>query len=157
MGKRIVHAEPYRIEMFGWIETGVGKESDPARFVPEHLVHLGLFALASWVTAGYLGLAFGAGLLAYMSYFVGAFAVASGRPLAGALTAWVPWSVVRIVAFVVLGTVLARPLLNGRLAGLDRRDLAWLGFGLAGIAVDLAAKTLLAPGYGLFLRRLLAD
>ncbi len=156
-GARIVNGEPYRIEMFRWIETGVGKENDPGQFVPEHLVHLAAFAILSWLSAGYLGLALGAGLLAYMSYFVGSFALSSGHPWLGSIVAWVPWSVVRVAAFIVLGTVLARPLLQRRLFGLDRRDLAWLGAAFAGIVADLALKTLLAPSYGLFLRRLLEE
>jgi hypothetical protein len=143
------------MEMFGWIETGIGKENDPAQFVPQHLLHLSAFALLSWISAGYLGLVLGAGLVAYMSYFVGSFALASGHPVLGAIVAWVPWSVVRVLAFVVLGSVLARPLLCRRLGGLDRRDFAWIGAALAGIVIDLAMKTLLAPSYGLFLRRLM--
>lgn len=159
-GARIVNGEPYRMEMFRWIETGVGKENEPGLFVLEHIVHLAAFALLSWLTAGYLGLALGAGLTAYMSYFVGSFALASGHPWLGSIAAWVPWSVIRVVAFVILGTVLARPLLRrrilgGRWGGLERSDLVWIGAALAGIVADLALKTLLAPDYGLFLRGLL--
>ena len=155
-GTRIVNGEPYRIEMFRWIETGVGRENEPAEFVPQHLLHLGAFALLSWLSAGYLGLALGAALVGYMSYFVGSFALASGQPWLGAIVAWVPWSVVRVVAFVVLGSVLARPLLRRRLGGFERRDLLWIAAALAGIALDLLMKATMAPGYGLFLRRFLA-
>jgi hypothetical protein len=154
-GARIVNGEPYRLEMFRWIESGVGRENDPGRFVPQHLLHLAAFALLSWLSAGYLGLALGTALLAYMSYFVGSFALSSGHPWLGSIVAWVPWSVVRVVAFIVIGTVLARPLLRRRLGGFERRDFAWLGAALAGIAIDLVMKTLLAPSYGIFLRGLL--
>lgn len=159
-GARIVNGEPYRVEMFRWIETGEGKENNPTEFVPQHLAHLAAFALLSWLTAGYLGLALGAALTAYMSYFVGSFALSSGHPWLGSIVAWVPWSVIRVVAFVVLGSVLARPLLRRRLlgsgwAGLERSDLVWIGAAFAGIVADLALKTLLAPSYGVYLRGLL--
>src|SRR5262245_65307536 len=97
--------------MFTWIASGTGKEVTPSRFVPEHLLHLGGFLVLTVVSGGYLGLVLGAFLTGYMSYFVGSFALTSGRPFVGALVAWVPWSVIRVMAFVLLGALLARPLL----------------------------------------------
>lgn len=157
-GRTILHGETYRQEMFAWIETGVGKESSPREFLPEHALHLAGFALLTLASGGYLGLALGAGLTGYMSYFVGAFAASSGHPLLGSLAAWVPWSVVRVVAFVALGCVLARPALARewppRLGPRERRWLLWVA---AGIAIDLLVKSLLAPRYGIFLRALTLD
>lgn len=155
-GRGILHGEPYRIEMFGWIEQGIGKENEPARFAPEHLLHLGAFALLSVASGGYLGLVLGAALLAYMNYFVGAFALSAGEPVVGALVAWVPWAVVRVVAFVALGSILARPLLVGWARAFGPAERRWIGWALAGIAVDLLLKTLLAPSYGVWLRGFLA-
>lgn len=156
VGTAVVNGEPYRIEMFRWIETGVGRENLPSEFVPQHLLHLGAFALLTWISGGYLGLALGALLVAYMSYFVGSFAFAAGQPIVGSIVAWVPWSVVRVVAFVTLGAVLARPLLTRRFLTLESSDRPWIAAALGGIAIDLALKTLLAPGYGRFLRGFLA-
>jgi hypothetical protein len=151
----ILHGTSYKEEMFGWIRTGVGRESTPSLFVPQHLIHLVAFMGLTVVSGGYLGLALGAFLMAYMSYFVGAFAVASGDPLAGAAAAWVPWSVVRVMAFVLLGTLLARPLLVRERWPFRARE-GWLfALAFAGIAADLVLKTLLAPGWGQLLRRLL--
>jgi hypothetical protein len=149
----ILNSESYRREMFDWIETGIGREGDWRAFLPQHLSHLGLFALLTWATGGYLGLALGAALTAYMSYFVGSFALAAGEPILGAVVAWVPWSVVRVIAFVALGTILARPLLVGRWTPpFERRERRWLLWAALGIATDLAAKAALAPAYGRFLR-----
>jgi hypothetical protein len=158
-GRGIVNAEPYRIEMFGWIEPGRGKENEPARFLPEHLLHLAGFAVLTAATGGYLGLALGALLTGYMSYFVGAFAFSAGRPVLGALAAWVPWSVVRVVAFVALGTVLARLLLarGGAEPAIGPRERRWIAAALGGIVIDVVVKALAAPAYGRFLRSLLAD
>jgi len=151
-GRGIWNAEPYRSEMFGWIERGVGKENEPARFALEHALHLGAFALLSLASGGYLGLVLGAALLAYMNYFVGAFALSAGAPLVGSLVAWVPWAVVRVVSFVALGSILARPLLVGWRGAFGRDERRWIGWALAGIAADLLLKSLLAPGYGRWLR-----
>jgi hypothetical protein len=134
----------------------VGKENEPARFVPEHLLHLGAFALLSVASGGYLGLVLGAGLLAYMNYFVGAFALSAGQPVVGALVAWVPWAVLRVVSFVALGSILARPLLVGRAGAFGPAERRWIGWALAGIAGDLLLKSVLAPTYGVWLRGFLA-
>jgi hypothetical protein len=152
----ILHGPAYRAEMFEWIASGEGKEVMPARFVPEHLLHLGAFLLLTLASAGYLGLVLGAFLMSYMSFFVGSYALASGRPLVGVLAAWVPWSVIRVMAFVLLGALLARPLLVRERWPFTRRE-AWLfGLAFAGIAADLAMKTLLAPAWGQLLRELAA-
>lgn len=155
MGRGIWNAEPYRIDMFGWIEQGVGKENEPARFAPEHLLHLTGFALLSVASGGYLGLVLGAALLAYMNYFVGAFALSAEAPLLGAFAAWVPWAVLRVVAFVALGSILARPLLVGWRGAFGAEERRWIGWALVGIAGDLVLKTVLAPAYGIWLRGLL--
>lgn len=157
VGTAVVNGEPYRIEMFRWIETGVGRENLPSEFVPQHLLHLGAFALLSWISGGYLGLALGALLVAYMSYFVGSFAFAAGQPIVGSIVAWVPWSVVRVIAFVTLGAVLARPVLTRRPLSFEHADRRWILAALGGIALDLALKSLLAPDYGRFLSRFLTS
>lgn len=150
----IVHGESYRQEMFGWIATGEGKENEWRQFLPEHLLHLGVFILATWVSGGYLGLVLGAFLTAYMSYFVGSYAAASGHPLLGSVAAWVPWSVIRVCAFVLFGAVLARPLLVRKPWPFERLEYRLMALAGAGIAADLLIKTFLARPYGLFLRQM---
>jgi hypothetical protein len=132
----IVHGEAYRQEMFGWIATGVGKENDWHRFLPEHLLHLGAF------------------LVAYMSYFVGSYAAASGHPWLGSLAAWVPWSVLRVMSFVLFGAIFSRPLLVRRAWPFTRDDFKLMGLAASGIAADLLIKTFLAARYGVFLRQM---
>jgi hypothetical protein len=150
----VLHGEAYRKEMFGWIATGDGPENDWRQFLPQHLVHLGAFVLAAWASGGFLGLVMGAGLLDYMAYFVAAYARASGHPLGGLFAAWVPWSVLRVAAFVLLGVVLARPVLVRRAWPFASAERLLLVLALSGIVADLTMKTLLAPSYGLFLRQL---
>lgn len=152
--RAIWKGEPYRQEMFGWIATGEAPENHPAVFIPIHLLHLGLFLLLTWASAGYLGLVLGAALVGYMSYFVGAYAVASAHPFLGAIAAWVPWSVIRVFAFVLLGSVFARPLLVRRVWPLERLELQLMGLAASGILADILIKSFLAPSYGRFLRQL---
>lgn len=150
----ILNGEPYRQEMFGWIATGEGPENQWREFVPVHLLHLGVFLLLTWISGGYLGLVLGAALVGYMSYFVGAYAAASGHPLLGSIAAWVPWSVIRVFAFVLLGTLFARPLLVRRVWPFGPTEYQLMALAASGIAADILMKTFFAPTYGLFLRQL---
>ena len=153
-GGGILHGEDYRREMFGWITTGVAPENQPRVFIPQHLLHLTVFLLLTWLSAGYLGLALGAALVGYMSYFVGSYAAASGHPLLGSVIAWVPWSVVRVAAFVLLGSLLARPLLVRKAWPFERWEVRLMALALAGILVDILIKSFFAPAYGVFLRQM---
>jgi hypothetical protein len=149
-----LRGEPYRQEMFHWIATGEGSEGEWRRFLPTHLSHFTLFVVLCWVSGGYLGLVLGAVLMGYMSYFVGSYAAAAGAPLLGSLVAWVPWSVIRVLAFILVGCLFARPLLVRRIWPFERRELRLLLLGLAGILADILLKALAADTYGVFLRGL---
>ena len=153
-GEAILHGEAYRKEMFGWIATGEAPENHPAVFIPIHLLHFAVFLVLTWASAGYLGLVLGAGLVGYMSYFVGSYAVASGHPVLGAVAAWVPWSVLRVFAFVLLGCLFARPLLVRRAWPFERPEHQLMMLAASGLLVDILMKSLLAPSYGIFLRQL---
>ena len=143
MGERIAYGPSYREEMFGFIRTGAGRESDPARFLPQHALHLAAFALAAAVSGGLLGIAMGSILVGYMSYYVGALAAAGGDPLAAYLLGWPPWAILRVIAFVA-----RRPL-----AFPGRRS--WLLTAAALLILDAGLKWLLAPAWAALLRRCL--
>ena len=146
----ILNGAAYRDEMIQWLATGVGRESTPASFIPQHLLHGAIFCALALATAGALSLLMGAVLINYMSFYVGDLILrcsgSPSRPLAIAM-AWNPWSMVRVVSFIILGVVLAEPLfvrLTGR--GPDpagRRP--WLIAAAAGLLLDIVLKTLLAP------------
>lgn len=153
-GRAILHGESYRKEMFGWIATGEAPENHPGQFIPIHLAHLAVFLLLAWASGGYPGLVLGAYLVGFMSYFVGSYAVASGHPVLGAVAAWVPWSVIRVFAFVLLGSLFARPLLVRRVWPFERPEYQLMLLAASGLLVDILMKAALAPSYGLFLRQL---
>jgi len=152
----VIHGADYAREMRAWIETGGGCESTPACFVPQHLIHAGLFAALALTTASLAALTMGAALMNYMSFHVGSLAAASAAPLATAVLAWHPWSLVRIASFVILGVVLAEPLL-GRLAKrpIPPGRLPWALAALTGLGADMILKALLAPTWSRILNLML--
>lgn len=150
----VLHGEAYRDEMIRWIRTGVGTESMPSRFLPQHLLHAAAFAALSLATGSLLSLVLGAVLMNYMSFYVGSLLSLARRPGIVLLCGWPPWSILRVTAFVILGVVLAGPLLR-RVAGIpfrwaDRRG--WILAAAAGLVLDAALKAMLAPSWGRILR-----
>ncbi|HZI93248.1 MAG TPA: hypothetical protein VFE84_03320 [Patescibacteria group bacterium] len=145
----IFNGAAYRDEMQSWLLSGVGQESTPSQFIPQHLRHTVLFCLVGLISAGFLSVLMGAVLMNYMSFYVGDLILrCQGSPShALALTlAWNPWSIVRVVSFIILGVVLAEPLLcrfsgHWPTAGRGR----WLLAAAGGLLLDILLKTLLAP------------
>jgi hypothetical protein len=148
-GSIFANGARYRDEMFAWVMTGKGAESTPSQFIPLHVRDTALFVVATLVSGGLAGMAMGAALMNYMGTYVGSLAAASAHPLPTAILGWHPWSVVRIVSFVVIGVVLSLPLLS-RVAGFRvdaaerNRLLLWAA---AGLAIDIVMKALLAPSW----------
>jgi hypothetical protein len=142
-----VNAESYRAEMFDWVRTGAGAESDPARFVPQHLFHATLFCGLSAASGGVLSMPMGAALMNYMGDYVGALASTAGHPARTILLAWHPWALIRIVSFVILGVVLSGPVLSrlGRFRFRLADERRWIWIAAAGLVADLALKALAAP------------
>ena len=159
----VLNGTAYRDEMFAFIRSGQGRESDPALFLPQHLLHLGAFCLLAWASAGLLGIALGALLVGYMSFYVGSLAAAGGAPAVALAFGWPPWAVLRVVAFVLLGVALSEPLL---LAIRRRAETAcsgsfppWRAWYLTAavlLAADALLKLLLAPSWAALLRPCLA-
>ena len=134
----------YRDEMLAWITSGSGREGSPALFLPQHALHLAVFVVLCVLTGGFLGLALGAALTAYMSFFVGSFARLASEPFWGSLVAWFPWSVARVAAFVLLGVLAARPLLTAQVVALRPHRPALAGVGCRGPCRRRVAQD--APG-----------
>ena len=152
-GAAILLGPSYWQEMRQWLETGVGCESSPRCFLPQHLLHLGLFALAGLASAGIGALAMGAVLMNYMSFYVGQVTAWSREPALAALLAWHPWALARVIGFVILGVLISEPLLR-RLRVLtaaprDPKPLALLALAL--LVFDAALKAGLAPTWRLLI------
>lgn len=155
----VAHGAAYRDEMFSFIATGKGREADPSRFVPQHTLHLAAFVLLSLASAGLFGIVLGAVLIGYMSYYVGALAAAGGAPWTAVLLGWPPYAVLRVVAYVLLGVALTRPLLE-RFAGRrlpDPPGAAFYRTAAALLVADVVLKTLCAPRWATLLRACLSQ
>lgn len=155
----VLNGPAYREEMFAWILTGIGREGQPSRFLPQHIGHLAGFVVLSLATASALSITMGAVLMNFMSFYVASLARADVPAWAVVLLGWQPWAICRVAAFCTLGVVLAEPLLSRVLeypyAGL-RAARPYMIAAAAGILADWALKALLAPTWGAWLRPLLA-
>ena len=150
-----LRGETYRVEMFAWVMTGAGAESRPSIFIPQQILQTVVFVSLALVTGGALAMTMGAALMNYMGHYVGALAANSRHPGLTMLLAWHPWSVIRIVSFVVLGVVLSVPLVS-RMTGvaIDRRAARTFAIAAcAGLAADLVLKAALAPSWQRLLLR----
>jgi hypothetical protein len=157
MARIVLNGAEYRDELFAFIRTGAGRESDPARFVPQHILHFAAFGVLAAGTGGLLGIALGAVLVGYMSFYVGALAAAGSAPLTAYCLGWSPWAIVRVVGYVIAGVALSEPLLSvaRRRRGLSVPALAyrrWLLVAGALLVVDPLLKAALAPTWAILLR-----
>lgn len=152
--RAIWRSRAYAEETIAWVRTGEGPEADPRVFLPRHLLELAAFAVLALLTGGVGGLVLGAALLNYMSFYVAALWRLSGAP-AALLLGWPPWALVRILAYVALGTALAGPLAARGLPRERRPAFArWLLVcGLAGVVLDLLLKSTLPPAWRQLLLR----
>jgi hypothetical protein len=110
----IPRGESYRIEMFEYIERGVGAENSPHAFLPQHALHFLATLGASVLTAGLGGLFLGSVLLGYMNYYVGALVNLGADPLFGSLFGWPIWSMFRVAGF-IMGAIAMAHLTHARL------------------------------------------
>jgi len=153
----VIHGADYAAEMQRWVATGIGCESTPSCFVPQQLFHAALFSVLALATASVAALTMGSILMNYMSFYVASVASASARPMLTAVLGWHPWAIVRIISFVILGVILAEPLLCrlGKRPAMAGR-LPWILVAVGGLAADILIKTLLAPTWSELLRRIVA-
>ena len=150
----IIHGPAYRDEMIDWVRTGVGKEGTPSQFLPEHLIHLSLFVTLSLVSGSLLSLVLGAILMNYMSFYVGSLTALSAQGVLPFLLGWPPWAMIRVASYVILGVILAGPVL-GRWGGVPFRwgdQKQWVAVACGGLVLDVLLKTILAGMWGEILR-----
>ena len=156
----IWRASDYRDEMLRWIATGLGPEGSPGLFLPRVLLEFAVLLLVSAATGGVAGLLLGSLLLGYMNGYVGwvvAHADPRVAPWQAGLLAWPPWSMVRVVSFVLAGTAAALwgwPRLYDR-GGRRAPVRALLAVSVVLLLLDIGLKAWLAPQWQHWLRGLL--
>lgn len=153
----IIRGSSYRDEMFSWVKTGIGKEGTPSQFIPEHLLHLGLFIVLSLITVSGASMLFGTILMNYMAFYVAQLMLHTNHKVLMFAVGWHFWSLFRIAGFVILGVVLAEPLLH-RICKYKWRlgDIRnYLIVAAILIVLDISCKAVFAPGIGEYVKSLL--
>jgi hypothetical protein len=147
MSRLFLHGDAYRKEMFLFVTTGQGAEGNLREFLPQHAGHAALFSVLALASGSLLAMPLGAVLMNYMAFYVGTLGASSHRPIQAMVLAWVPWAIIRIASFVVLGVVLSGPVL-ARVVGFSYRlrdQRRWLGWAVTGLVADVLLKWALAP------------
>lgn len=148
----IIRGKEYRQEMMTWVDTGVGRESTPSEFIPQHLLHAAFFSAVTFLSAGFLGLVAGAFLLNYMNVYVATYLTSANAGLAGLFLSWHPWALVRVGAYLLLGVYLSGLALWMAKKTPHAPPFSWLCLGVGGLVLDIVLKVTLAHGW----QRLLA-
>jgi hypothetical protein len=107
----ILNGEKYKKEMIEWVLTGVGKEGNPMQFIPVHIVELVAFIILSLLSGSIVSILMGVVLINYMAYYV-AHLAAMGHSSAFFVLGWHPWSVLRIIAYILMGVILSEPFIS---------------------------------------------
>ena len=150
-----LRGDAYRAEMFEWVLTGRGAESTPSQFIPQQLGQAAIFTGLAIATGGALAMPMGAVLMNYMGHYVGTLASQSRHPAVTMIFGWHPWSIIRIISFVILGVVLSVPVLS-RVTSVSIDRCTARRFIIAaclGLVADIVLKTLLAPAWQRLLLR----
>ncbi|WP_375509680.1 hypothetical protein [uncultured Nostoc sp.] len=78
--KNILRGQSYTMEMLHWIRTGEGSEGSLNLFLPDHLLHYGIFCILCIVTISSIALIFGTWMLNYMNFYVAELVKVSTKP-----------------------------------------------------------------------------
>ena len=147
--ERVLRAPEYRTKMLDWLATGRGPESEPFRTAIAHLRELIWYLAAAVATANFASLVLGAVLLNYMNAYVATLLRAARRSGVVLLLGWNVWSVVRVAAYLALGTAAATPLVSRMRLPADAAEARRLAmFGFAGVVLDLVLKLALSRAAG---------
>jgi hypothetical protein len=155
MEEAILNGPEYQGEMFHWIETGVGPEGDIRQFLPQHLLHFGVFSLLTVLSAGLLGLVMGSVLVNYMSFYVGTLLLQAEQFWAVLLMGWPPWAILRVLGFILAAVFMAA--LTFRYVSsveLDLKGAKWcMTTAVVLLGFDILLKWSLAPIWRVLLER----
>lgn len=150
----ILSGPTYVDEMLLWIQTGEGAEGSLRLFLPIHIRNYLIFCGLCCLTVSSTALLFGTWLLNYMNFYVATLIRASVHPGLTMLVGWPPWSLLRVIGFILTGIALAVVGLNlwASILGRSRQPappravpLNYLKFGVGFVVADIIVKTVVAP------------
>lgn len=142
----------YRTQFIGWMAGGPAVTALPAQNWLAQLRELAIFAAATALTAGLGGLFLLALAISVVSANAASLAVEATQPLLALLFGWPVWSVIRLVAFALIGVALAEPLAAGQwqpaaLRTWFRRRRRLLAAGALALAAAALVQALAEPLY----------
>ena len=152
MARSIWRAESYTESMFRWIETGVLPEGSAGFVILFHLRQTILYCALALISANFLSLVLGSALLNYMNYYVAQLALRSRKPLTAFVLGWNPWSVIRVISFLWLGTVFGILVSSNIFILHYKFNWFWLVPGIAGVIADVVLKIVGSPSWRLILK-----
>ncbi|MEO1404440.1 MAG: hypothetical protein AAFV72_24750, partial [Cyanobacteria bacterium J06635_1] len=146
----ILSGPAYTAKVFHWIQTGEGYAESLHLFLPIHLRDYLIFCGLCCLTLSSTALLFGTWLLNYMNFYVAELIRASVHPWLAIAIGWPPWSILRVIGFILTGVALAVIGLNL----IDRirkhptqrpfpKQYLWMGIGF--VIADIVVKATLAP------------
>jgi hypothetical protein len=143
----IIKGADYVKDMQDWINTGDAMEGTPSLFIPEHLTHMAIIAVASFFSAGFIALFFGAIQMGYMNYYVAWLITESGGDSSAYMLGWPVWSIIRVLSFVLLAVALAQPVVRRfNWKEINIRLMVWLvAVAIVLEGVDIGLKMVLGP------------
>jgi hypothetical protein len=153
MGSVILNAREYQGEMFHWIRTGVGPEGDLRQFLPQHLLHFGVFSLVTFLSVGFLGLVMGSILVNYMSFYVGTLLIQAERFWIVLVLAWPPWAVFRVLGFILAAIFFSAIAIRILTRSKEKSEgsVQYLAIGGIFLVSDVLLKWTLAPTWRVLL------
>ncbi len=155
--KVVINGKANKDEMFEWIKTGVGRESNPKEFIPQHLIHIGIFVIFSLFSASLLSISMGSIMVNYMNFYVAQLIINSKNKIIPICLGWHFWSLIRVFSFVILGVLLSEPLLSliKRKKPQIGKEKALLLIAISGLILDIILKATFAPLIGRILKNAL--
>ena len=146
----ILSGPSYTANMLRWIQTGEGAEGSLRLFLPIHVRNYVIFCGLCCLTVSSTALLFGTWLLNYMNYYVAELVRASVHPWVAIAIGWPPWSILRVIGFILTGVALAvvAPNLIARIRNRPVQrpfpsQYLWMGIGF--VIADIVVKATLAP------------
>ena len=148
-GEQIFRGLQYREEMFAWIRTGIGTESNPAKFIPMHALHFLVFTVATILSGGFLGLLMGSVLMNYMNFYVASLIMESHYSWTAISLGWSWWSVVRVLGYITWAIAISYRIWAALLTFKFNRIiyLRFLTGGIALVCLDILLKICLSAGW----------
>jgi hypothetical protein len=151
---RVIRAVAYREAMLAWLKTGDGPEKQASTTVTQHAREAIWYTAAAVASANVASIAMGAVLLNYMNAYVATMLRAATSTGVVVMLGWNVWSVIRVVAYVLIGAAGAYPILTLAHRGGDAAAAGRLAaLGAVGIVVDVVLKLVLSRPCGRLLAR----